>query len=886
VSLRRTIVVHTILAGHTARVKAARNAAHGTQIFTMGQLASRLVGGFLRPIDQETLQDAVKDAFNSITLSELEAIKHLPGMVRAAVNTLNKVWNAGIDLRLRSEHPRLKSLAWLEREVLSRLPPAMKRPSELVGLARARIQHAAAVLGPVEVHGHSEMSPCWRPLLESLAEAVPVAWIAGPRHVPEWLPKLKVRIQRVESEGPTSELFSCANPHHEVVEAFRWARSLLAAGTARPEEIAIAAASPTELDDHVMALTRESNLPIHFTHGVKALTRREGQAAAALAEVLLKGLSQERIRRLFTLLGETSPALAGLPGDWVRVLPRDAPLTTLQRWEQTLADTEAADWPEETDRSNIVLDVLRLVAKGPDAAVECGATLLPKSTWELWRRALKEGPAQALPVTLAGLRVHDGREPAANVVWTSAVSLASAPRPFAWLMGLNAGRWPRRITEDPLIPDHLIPIEELDPLPISEGDRRDFATIWATTARMVAVSYSRRDVEGRLLGRSPLIGSLEENYLGRGRTPEHAASDSDRLLARPREFEQLPMAASALRCWRDWIRPAVTEHDGLIGKRHPRIAKVLAKPLSATSLKLVLRDPIRYVWKYALGWREPEEAEEPLSLDAASFGGLVHEVLRRAVDALEGGSGLAQATPAQIEHAIGRAVDELANSWVTEQPVPPHVIWQRTLASAKALAVKALACELPALPGQSSWTEIPFGIAPPCRNDLPWDATVRVEIPGTGLRIRGYIDRLDVSGDKCRARVIDYKTGRVRSKQEEVILGGGAELQRCLYALAVRTLLKHGVRVEAALLFLRAESGEGLFPLGDITETLDNLVQALAIARTNLDSGLALPGIDAANQFNDFAFALPANANGSYLVRKDDAIRSRLGAATEIWDMA
>jgi PD-(D/E)XK nuclease superfamily protein len=674
VNLRRTIVVHTKLAGHVVRVEAARSSAHGLQILTMGRVAARLAGGFIQPIDHEVLEDAVKAALGSTHLGELEGIKQLPGMVRAAVNTLNKVWNAGIDLAPRSAHPRLKSLALLEQEVLSRLPRAMKRPSELVALARSRIKHAAAVLGPVEVHGHSEMSPCWRPLLESLAEVVPVDWIAGPLHVPEWLQTLKIRVRRGEPQGAAVTLFSCANPQHEVIEAFRWVRSLLANGTAKPEEIALAAASPSELDDHVVALTRESNLPIHFVHGVKALTRREGQAAAALAEVLLKGLSQERIRRLFALLGDASRALNGLPSDWARVLPRDAPLATLPRWEQALAGTEAADWPEDADRSNMVLDVLRLVAKGPDAATECGARLLPKSAWELWRRALRDGPAQALPVTLAGLRVHDGLEPAANVVWTSAVSLASAPRRFAWLIGLNAGRWPRRITEDPLIPDHLIPIEELDPLPISEADRRDFATIRATTARMVAVSYSRRDVEGRLLGRSPLIGSLEENYLGRGRTPEHAASHSDRLLARPREFEQLPMATSALRCWRDWVRPAVTAHDGLVGREHPRIAKMLAEPLSATSLKLVLRDPIRYVWKYALGWREPEEAEEPLSLDAASFGGLVHDVLRRAVDALEDGDGLARATPGQIQQAIGWAVDELATSWETEQPVPPHVI--------------------------------------------------------------------------------------------------------------------------------------------------------------------------------------------------------------------
>jgi hypothetical protein len=41
------------------------------------------------------------------------------------------------------------------------------------------------VLGPVEVHGHSEMSPCWRPLLAALSDIVPV--MAGSRHVPDWI---------------------------------------------------------------------------------------------------------------------------------------------------------------------------------------------------------------------------------------------------------------------------------------------------------------------------------------------------------------------------------------------------------------------------------------------------------------------------------------------------------------------------------------------------------------------------------------------------------------------------------------------------------------------------------------------------------------------------
>ena len=47
----RTVVVHTRLAGHVARVEAARRKASGVQIMTMEQLAGRLAGGFIQPIE-------------------------------------------------------------------------------------------------------------------------------------------------------------------------------------------------------------------------------------------------------------------------------------------------------------------------------------------------------------------------------------------------------------------------------------------------------------------------------------------------------------------------------------------------------------------------------------------------------------------------------------------------------------------------------------------------------------------------------------------------------------------------------------------------------------------------------------------------------------------
>lgn len=877
---RRTIVVHTKLAGHAARVAAARGAESGVQIMTMGQLAARLAGGLLRPVDPDALSEAVRESLPAVSMGELEPIKDLPGMVRAAVSTLDKVWRAGIDLSA-GKHARLQALRALEEEVLRRLPPSMKRPAELVALACKRVTYATAVLGPLEIQGHSEMSPCWRPLLKQLAEILPVTWIAGPRHVPDWLRETKVDIRVETPDRSKPALYSCANPQHEVVEAFRWMRALLASGTPA-DEIAIAAASPADFDDHVLAWSRDSNIPVHFVHGIKAITGRDGQTAAALGETLVKGISQERVRRLFALL--RSPlALREVPPEWTRLLPADAPLTTIERWEQVFARTDAADWPEGIDRSAAVLRVLRLIAKGPQAAEEVGENLLTGVPLALWRRALEDGPAAALPVTLTRVRSDDGIEPAANVIWASAIALASSPRAHVRLLALNAGRWPRRISEDRLIPDHVLPLDELDPLPVADGDKRDFATIIAS-AKSATISYSRRDVEGRLLGRSPLVGDLDEIYLGRARIPEHVASDADRLLARPTEFRTLPVAISGLSCWRDWYRPEITAHDGLIGRNHPRLQRVFERPLSATSLKLLLRDPIRFIWRYALGWKQPEEADEPLTIDGLAFGNLVHGLLRTAVDALEAAGGLAAATPSEIEEVVGRALGSTITEWESEQPVPPRVIWQNVIERTRKTSTAALGHPLEALVGQKSWTEIPFGTDEDGNGrDLPWRPDEPVHIPGTSIRIQGHIDRLDLSADNSRARVLDYKTGKLNKKMADVVIKGGGELQRCLYAFAVKTLLAHKGEIEAALLYPGAADGEqALFPLGNLDAVLDKLAAAIALACDSLLSGIAVPGIDADDDYNDFSFALPANAG--YLPRKLPLARERLGPAANIWD--
>jgi PD-(D/E)XK nuclease superfamily len=848
------------------RLDAARARRHGLQIMSFEQLAVRLAGGFARSIDDESLRAAIQAALPETALGELDSIKLLPGMTDASAEALHKAWRAGIDLTARAgDHPRLNSIARLEAAVLARLPAGMMRPTELVAAAGRRLAYAATLFGPIEIVGITELSPCWRPLLEGLTAHTPVQWTAAPRSAP----------------APRVSAVSAATAYHEAVEAVRWVRSLLASGEAEPADIAVAAASTGEYDDHFLSLRTDANFDLHFVHGVKVVTARDGQAAAALADILLRGLSQTRMRRLAALCDSEAGPFKDLPSGWMRILPTDAPLTSVRAWMRLLDRLKPADWPDGRDHAATLRGIVALLAKGAGAADEIGPAFLNGRAAAIWRTALLIGPCGSLEATLETLRQDDGLEACVCAAWMPASELAASPRRFVRLLGLNSLRWPRGLSEDRLISDHVIPTFELDPLPVGAADCRDFKTILATTAEQVVLSRARRDGEGRLLGRSSLLREYaEEMYVRRNAAPTHAFSETDRLTARPQEFADEPQAISAATCRRDWRREEITAHDGLVRADHPLVLAVLERTQSASSLKLLLRNPLGFIWKYGMGLRMPESGTEPLVLDPLAMGDLVHMTLDRALKKLESTGGLAQADQNQIATAVTVAADEAADLWESERAVPPAVIWKRTLDEARLLTTRALSYDDEHLPGVRAYGEVAFGgISPKSTADTPWNPATVVEIPGTGFRIKGYIDRLDIAGDGKRAMVRDYKTGR--TPKDDVILAGGNELQRCLYAFAVKALLGSNVSIRASLFYPRDQIDRRL---EDPEATLTEITQYLQAARASLTAGNALIGPDGGGTYDDLAFALPANADVAYCKRKLPAAKELFGAAAQVWE--
>ena len=892
---RRTLVVHSLYAWRSHRTKAAIDGEQGLLIVTIEQLAARLAGGFLQSIDPDDFKDAVAKA-SAAPLGEFDKIRALPGFQRAAAASLFKVWSAGLRLDEEAEaaasetaRARVRSMEVLEREVLSRLPNNQVRPGDLVSLAGQHVRHAGSIFGRIEIHGRTEMSPVWRPLLSQIGRETDVVWVGEARETPDWLSDYGIEVTTAPAAAPALCAVSCASPRHEILEALRWARRHLSLGV-HPQEIAIVAASPEFWDDPMLALSESANLPFHFVHGRPALSTAEGQLAASLAEILLRGFSRTRMVRFVGLLRSQSGRFGALPADWSRPFREQAPLLDAARWTRAVSALAAEDFSDGADYRSLLEEIVGTLGRGLTRAQQIGERLLDGKALALWRQALIEGPPAALDVTLNRLRAGDGVQPGGAMVWGPASAVAAFPRPFAWLVGLTSRSWPRRASEDPLLPNHIVATECLEPLPIHEADQRDFHTICKMTASEIVCSRARRNSDGRLNGISPLYPrDTEEAFLARSRAPDHAASASDRLMARPEEFARSPHARSALGAWIDWHSGKLSRHDGLVRAHHPVLIRALDRRQSASSLVKLLRDPLGYLWTYGFGWREPEETDEPLTLDSLAFGNLLHEILQHAVTRLEsaGAGGLGGASSESIEREVELAAEIVRARWDESVPVPPPAVWERKRTEAMQLAMTALTPDEESLPDQRSWAEIPFGgdsrteaVSEEARAGLPWDPGTEVVIADTGIRIGGSIDRLDLAGDRSRARVTDYKSGNPGRQRHQI--KGGAELQRCLYAFAVKSLIAEQPQVEARLLYPR-KNGQPL-ELDDPEGTLERLAGYLAAAAASFAAGNALPGPAADQSWYDLTFALPGGAKESYIEAKLPLTAEALAAIAPLWE--
>jgi hypothetical protein len=354
-------------------------------------------------------------------------------------------------------------------------------------------------------------------------------------------------------------------------------------------------------------------------------------------------------------------------------------------------------------------------------------------------------------------------------------------------------------------------------------------------------------------------------------------------MARPNDAKAISRIKSAALCWRHWHVEHLTPHEGQFDANNPVIARAIGRTQSATSLEQLLRNPLGFVWRYALGWSATQYREQPLSITPDDFGKLVHELLRRTVDLLEPRPGYAGASEVQIETALKEAAAIVRESWPLERPVPPKLLWSNTVDYAEAMALVGLLHKEINEVDTRTWSEVPFGQPEDFTDgrELPWDPTRPVVVPNTPVRLRGTIDRLDMRNKPSAVRVTDYKTGAQPKNVARIVIAGGAELQRALYGLACRQLLDGDPQVISRLLYL---AGEPLtLKLGNLDAAVEQISAFVSEAVAMLERGTAVPGQLFYEQSNDLRLALPASPG--YQRRKQAAFNKASESLSRFWSV-
>lgn len=307
-----------------------------------------------------------------------------------------------------------------------------------------------------------------------------------------------------------------------------------------------------------------------------------------------------------------------------------------------------------------------------------------------------------------------------------------------------------------------------------------------------------------------------------------------------------------------WGRPFFTRYDGVLRSKDALAAASElsgftregrpGETVSATALEEYATCPFRFFMHHVLGLDPAEEPEEALELSPLERGKLYHDVLEGFFRRLASDGDLPVRPESRdlLFSTSERLVQE--GPWHLAGYEGARLLVLQELLSDLALwFVDELSDDSGLTP---SYFETRFGGEIRDRDDsdlstedgVPFDALgdVRVEFGGR-------IDRIDVSPDGSRARVIDYKSGVDPGKKKRVIYRG-KRLQLPIYLMAARAMLvarRPGIDVESAeYRYVAARGGPASLALSRalLDERADDLRSAVGlIIREGIGSGMFFP---------------------------------------------
>jgi len=137
-------------------------------------------------------------------------------------------------------------------------------------------------------------------------------------------------------------------------------------------------------------------------------------------------------------------------------------------------------------------------------------------------------------------------------------------------------------------------------------------------------------------------------------------------------------------------------------------------------------------------------------------------------------------------------------------------------------------------------------------SEISTEDPVCLKLAGKTVNLKGRIDRIDLTRDGKRARVRDYKTGKVFAKAND--FQGGTTLQLPLYLHAARQLLDRlhkGIEVESAEYYSIKDGKRVGFEGSELKAKEDKLQEILKTIAGSIEDGIFIAVPDGQCRYSD-----------------------------------
>jgi ATP-dependent helicase/DNAse subunit B len=312
--------------------------------------------------------------------------------------------------------------------------------------------------------------------------------------------------------------------------------------------------------------------------------------------------------------------------------------------------------------------------------------------------------------------------------------------------------------------------------------------------------------------------------------------------------EVSPFGAAAFRAAQQrWQVERLTSFEGMLESddARARVQQSLFPAglrLSASALETYARCPFRYFLTVVMGLLQWEEPENVFTLQPRARGALLHDILQdfftRAREA--GRLPLAGQEKAELRHFLQQVAEQHFDNFARLGATGFPLLWDIERERLHERLMRFLDREYEA--GDDFFPaafEVRFGASQPAEDERSARASLFPDGPvqfrlddGELIALRGRIDRIDLSLDQQRARLVDYKTGKSISGQ----FAGGAALQLPLYLYAARSLWPEHAWESAAYAYVDGERKAGAPPF--TASNWDVSLRTLQDIVTKLTSGL------------------------------------------------